>query len=59
MLASGVITLVLGAIIWRQWPLSGLWAVGILVGVDMLLTGASLLALSLTARKLEKLGAAA
>ena len=34
-LASGVIGLVLGGLIWMQWPLSGLWAVGILVGVDL------------------------
>lgn len=53
-LASGVITLLLGWIIWKQWPLSGMWAVGILVGVDMLLTGVALVALASTARKLEK-----
>ena len=28
LLASGIITLVLGILIWRQWPVSGLWAVG-------------------------------
>ena len=30
-LASGILTLVLGVLIWKQWPVSGLWAVGILV----------------------------
>ena len=58
-LGSGLITLLLGAIIWKQWPLSGLWAVGILVGVDMLLTGVSLVALASAARRLAKLGAGA
>lgn len=38
-LFSGVISLLLGGLIWSQWPLSGLWAVGTLVGVDFLLTG--------------------
>lgn len=30
-LLSGVLGLVLGLMIWNQWPLSGLWAVGVLV----------------------------
>ena len=38
-LFSGVISLLLGGLIWSQWPLSGLWAVGTLMGVDFLLTG--------------------
>ena len=52
MLASGVLALVLAILIWRQWPLSGLWAVGILVGVDLLMTGASMVALAITMRKI-------
>jgi uncharacterized membrane protein HdeD (DUF308 family) len=57
MLASGVIALVLGVLIWRQWPVSGLWAVGILVGVDLLSTGISMVALASTVRRLRKLSA--
>jgi uncharacterized membrane protein HdeD (DUF308 family) len=53
MLASGIITLVLGILIWRQWPVSGLWAVGILVGIDLLMTGISLVALGFTVRQLR------
>ena len=45
-LASGVIALVLGLLIWNQWPVSGLWAVGILVGVDLLMTGISMVTLA-------------
>ena len=54
MLASGALGLVLGMLIWRQWPLSGLWAVGILVGIDLLVTGVSMLALSITVGHLNK-----
>jgi uncharacterized membrane protein HdeD (DUF308 family) len=57
MLASGVIALVLGLLIWRQWPVSGLWAVGILVGVDLLTTGVSMVTLASTVRQLRKLAA--
>ncbi|WP_339734660.1 DUF308 domain-containing protein [uncultured Gimesia sp.] len=45
-LFSGAISLLLGGLIWSQWPLSGLWAVGTLVGVDFLLTGFFLLNMS-------------
>ena len=54
MLASGVLTLVLGVLIWRQWPLSGLWAVGILVGIDLLMTGVSMMTLASTIRRMRK-----
>lgn len=47
-LFSGVITLALGALIWVQWPLSGEWAIGILVGVNLLMTGFAILALAAT-----------
>jgi len=46
LLGSGLLSLVLGWLIWSQWPLSGLWAVGVLVGVNLLGTGASLVTLS-------------
>ncbi|NIO42670.1 MAG: HdeD family acid-resistance protein, partial [Burkholderiales bacterium] len=39
LLISGVISLVLGWLIWMQWPISGMWAVGVLVGVNLLSTG--------------------
>ena len=30
LLASGIITLVLGLMIWNEWPLSGVWVIGFL-----------------------------
>ncbi len=55
MLASGVLTLVLGVLIYRQWPLSGIWAIGILVGVDLLMTGVSMVAVAMTLRQLQRM----
>ncbi|MDH5352615.1 MAG: DUF308 domain-containing protein [Betaproteobacteria bacterium] len=46
LLASGVLSLVLAWLIWSQWPISGLWAVGVLVGVNLLATGAALVTLA-------------
>jgi uncharacterized membrane protein HdeD (DUF308 family) len=36
MLLNGVISVVLGVAIWKQWPLSGLWVIGLFVGIEML-----------------------
>lgn len=41
---GGVVSIVLGVMIWRQFPLSGVWAVGTLVGVQLMMSGWALLA---------------
>ncbi len=50
LLVNGALDLFLAAIIAVALPASALWAVGIIVGVDLLFGGASLVALSLAAR---------
>ena len=44
LLASGILSLLVGLLIWQQWPLAGTSAVGILVGVNLVGTGIALLA---------------
>ena len=39
LLFNGFVTLLLGAIIWRQFPVSGVWAVGILFGIKLMMSG--------------------
>ncbi len=39
LLASGALSLLLGLLIWSQWPVSGTWAVGVLIGANLLSTG--------------------
>jgi uncharacterized membrane protein HdeD (DUF308 family) len=56
LLLSGIITLVLGLMIWNEWPLSGLWVIGLFVGIDMLFYGWWLVTLALTARRLATSG---
>ncbi|GAC1459669.1 MAG: hypothetical protein NVS2B14_13480 [Chamaesiphon sp.] len=46
-LVNGIITLVLGAMIWFQWPFDAPWLIGTLVGVSVLFTGISRVMLSL------------
>lgn len=48
---NGFVTFILGAMIYSEWPISGLWIIGLFVGVDMILSGWSWILLSLTARK--------
>lgn len=48
---SGAASMLLGIMIWRQFPLSGAWAIGILIGVRLLFSGLTLLMLGLAARQ--------
>jgi uncharacterized membrane protein HdeD (DUF308 family) len=47
---DGIITLILAVMIWRTWPSSTGFVIGMLVGISMLFSGASRLMLSLAAR---------
>jgi uncharacterized membrane protein HdeD (DUF308 family) len=49
---DGVVTLILGFMIWRSWPASTEWAIGTLVGISMIFSGSSRLMLSMAARGL-------
>ena len=53
MLASGVVDLVLAAIIYAGLPGTAAWAIGLLVGINMLFGGAALIAIALRARHIE------
>ena len=49
-LFSGVIDLLLAYLIWAGWPSSASWAIGLLVGINMLFLGLSLVMTALAAR---------
>jgi uncharacterized membrane protein HdeD (DUF308 family) len=51
MLLSGVIDLILAAIILAGLPGTAVWALGLLVGINMLFGGAALIAMALAARR--------
>jgi len=57
-LFSGIVSLLLGIMLWRQWPLSGAWAVGVLIGVRILFTGWSMVALGMAGREVTREAAA-
>lgn len=51
LLINGLITLLLGGLIWFHWPSSSVWAIGTLLGVNLLMTGITRLMFGLAARK--------
>lgn len=49
---DGTITLLLGILLWADWPWSGLWFLGLSVGISLLLRGWSSVMLALAVRTL-------
>ena len=60
LLFGGIVSIILAGLIFWQWPFSGLWAIGVLVGVKLLFAGFAMIALgslgSSVARKVADLG---
>jgi uncharacterized membrane protein HdeD (DUF308 family) len=54
LLVSGIITLLLGLMIWNEWPLSGVWVIGLFVGIDMFFYGGWFVSLALAVRTLGR-----
>ncbi len=50
-LFDGIVTLVLAYLIWRPWPASSTWAIGTLLGINLILSGFTRLTYSLAGRK--------
>lgn len=51
-LLNGVISLLLGVMIWSQWPVSGLWVIGLFIGIDMIFYGWSLIMLAMAVKSI-------
>ena len=50
--ADGIITVVLGILVLAQWPASGLWVIGLFIGIDLIFYGGAWIALALALRAL-------
>lgn len=51
--------LLLGVMIWRQWPITAFWVIRTLVGINMIVTGTTRLALSTALRRVRRIVAKA
>jgi len=50
---NGLITLVLGILVLAQWPVSGLWVIGLFVGIELIFYGGAWIAFALSLRSLR------
>jgi uncharacterized membrane protein HdeD (DUF308 family) len=50
---NGVVTLILGIMIFNEWPISGLWVIGLFVGIDLLFSGWSNIILAMVLRRFK------
>jgi len=50
LMVAGVVSVLLGLMIWRQFPLSGAWAIGLMLGVKLMLVGLTMIGMGRIAR---------
>jgi uncharacterized membrane protein HdeD (DUF308 family) len=50
LLLSGIISVLLGAVIAARWPVSGLWVIGLFVAIEMIMHGWSYVFVAMAAR---------
>jgi uncharacterized membrane protein HdeD (DUF308 family) len=49
---DGTITFILGILLLTEWPVSGLWAIGLFVGIDLVFYGWAWITLGLQLRQM-------
>ena len=54
LLIGGIASMALGIMIWRQFPSSAIWAIGLLVGIRLLFAGMSMIMLGSVGRAAAK-----
>lgn len=53
-LASGIIDVILGVLIWQELPASALWVIGLFVGINLIFRGFNWIALGLVLRAMPR-----
>jgi uncharacterized membrane protein HdeD (DUF308 family) len=48
---AGVISMLLGLVIFAQWPVSGLWVIGMFVAIELILQGFSMISIARAVRE--------
>ena len=49
---DGIISIILGALVLSQWPVSGLWVIGLFLGIDLIFYGLAWIVLALGLRSM-------
>ena len=50
-LVTGILAVLIGILIWSEWPSSAGWVIGLFVGIEMIFTGWATIMLALVARR--------
>lgn len=58
-LAGGIVSIILGVMIFSRWPVSGLWVIGLFVAIEMIVNGWSYIFIALAAKNAGKAESAA
>ncbi len=53
-LVGGIVSITLGVMIFSQWPVSGLWVIGLFVAIEMIVNGWSYIFIALAAKNTGK-----
>lgn len=53
-LVSGIIDVILGVMIWQEWPASALWVIGFFLGISLVFRGIDWIAIGLALRALPR-----
>ncbi len=59
LLFSGIVSVVLGVMIWNRFPSSALWLVGVLVGIRLVFAGLTMMVIGSAARRVADVAASA
>lgn len=51
-LLNGILMIILGILIWSQWPFSATWVLGLLVGIGLLFSGIATVVVAASAREI-------
>jgi uncharacterized membrane protein HdeD (DUF308 family) len=50
-LLNGAVTLMLGVMIYKEWPASGLWVIGLFIGIDLIFNGWAWIMLAIAVKR--------
>ncbi|HEY9298930.1 MAG TPA: DUF308 domain-containing protein, partial [Phormidium sp.] len=50
-LLSGILGIIIGILIWHEWPENSPWAIGLLLGINLIINGLWMILFSAAARK--------
>lgn len=51
---SGVAAIILGILIFNQWPVSGLWVIGLFVSIELIMQGITTITVAMSVRSLQR-----